>query len=158
MIEIGKNFLKAVAQASQTARQQKTQAKTLAQQAQEQADALQQAYEEKMEYLFRSSAEKTHLAYENARRQLAVLQAQRAAKSIAGDSASVVDEKQTAALQQSLAQQQTQQNLQNTAAQQTHIFEQQLSALRQAIKRFGKKAHQKHRLGSLGQAILSLFQ
>lgn len=157
MIEIGKNFLWGVAKAKQTAQQEKEKNKWGITQAQQQADALQQEYEEKMKYLFRTSAEKTQLAYENARKQLAVLQAKRAANGITDGSASAIDEKQTVNLQQDKNQQQMQTALQETVAQQTNIFERKWNALREAVTRYRKQSHRKNGLGSLGRAILSLF-
>jgi len=157
MIEIGKNFLWGLADARQNTRQEREKNKLGMLQAQQEADALQQAYEEKMKYLFRSSAERTQLAYENARKQLAMLQAKRAANGISDKSASAVDEKQTSQLQQAQNQQQMQQELQQTAAQQTSIFERKWNELRDAIAQYRKQANRKHRLGSLGRAFLSLF-
>ncbi len=157
MIEIGKNFLWGLANAKQATRQEKERNKQSALQAGQQADALQQAYEEKMNYLFRSSAEKTQLAYENARKQLAALQAKRAANGMSEQSASAVDEKQLSALQQTQQQQKVQTDLQQTASQQTGIFERKWNTLREAISQYNKAAKKKHRLGSLGRAILSLF-
>ena len=157
MIEIGKNFLWGLANAKQTARQDKEKNKLSTLQAQQQMDDLQQAYEEKMHYLFRSSAEKTQLAYENARNQLAALQAKRAANGVSNNSASAVDEKQVIALQQAQNQQQAQTALQQAAAQQTTIFERKWNELREAIAQYRKRANRKHHLGSLGQAFLSLF-
>ena len=158
MIEIGKNFLWAVTNARQAAQREREQNKLWAQQAQEQADALQQDYEQKMAYLFRSSAEKTALAYDNARRQLAALQAKRAANGLTGASASALDEKQTSALQQVQEQQRIQENLQTTAAQQDNLFQQQWRALRALVARYGRAAKRKGRLGSLGKAITALFK
>jgi hypothetical protein len=158
MIEIGKIFLWAVSNAKQIAHQKKEQHKLWAQQAQEQADALAQDYEQKMAYLFRSSAEKTALAYENARRQLAALQAKRAANGLTGESASALDEKQTTALQQAQEQQRMQQTLQVTAAQQNNLFQQQWRALRTLVARYSRAAKRKGRLGSFGKAITALFK
>jgi hypothetical protein len=47
--------------------------------------------------------------------------------------------------------------LQQTASQQTGIFERKWNALREAVSQYNKAAKKKHRLGSLGRAILSLF-
>lgn len=157
MIEIGKNFLWGLASAKQTVRQEKEKNKLGALQAEQQANALQQAYEEKMNYLFRSSVEKTQLAYQNARKQLAALQAKRAANGITDQSASVIDETQTSALQQAQNQQQAQAALQETATQQTTVFERAWNELRNKIADYRKKAKHKNRLGSLGRAIISLF-
>lgn len=157
MIEIGKNFLWGLASARQTTRQEKEKNKLGALQAQQQADALQQAYEEKMNYLFRSSAEKAQLAYENARKQLASLQAKRAANGVSDTSASSLDEKQTYALQQTQNQQQIQAALQEEAAKQTNIFERKWNELREAVAQYRKQAKRTHRLGDLGRAFLSLF-
>lgn len=157
MIEIGKNFLWGIAKSKQTSKQEKEKNKWGAIQAQQQADALQQAYEEQMNYLFRSSIEKTQLAYENARKQLAALQAKRAANGVTEQSASSIDEKQTANLQQAQNQKQTQRDLQQTAAQQTNVFERKWKELREAAVRYRKQAQRKSGLGSLGRAIASLF-
>ena len=157
MIEIGKNFLWGISNAKQMARQEKEKNKQGALQAQQQADALQQEYEAKINYLFRTSAEKTKLAYENARKQLAVLQARRAANGVTDASASAIDEKQTTALQQAQNQKQAHASLQEEASQQTSIFERKWNQLRDAVAQYRKQAKRKNRLGSLGRAFLSLF-
>ena len=157
MIEIGKNFLWEIARTKQRTQQEKERNKLGITQAQQQADALQQEYEEKMKYLFRTATEKTQLAYENARKQLAVLQAKRAANGVTNGSASVIDEKQLAKLQSLQQEQKTQTSLQQTASQETNIFERKWNELREAVARFRKQAHRKNGLGSLGRAIVSLF-
>ncbi len=157
MIEIGKNFWWGLSNAKQSARQEKEKNNLLATQAQQQAKALQQAYEEKMEYLFRSATERTQLALDNARKQLALLQAKRAANGVLADSATAVDEKQTADLQQTQQQKQVQQELQTRAAEENNVFERKWNELRQAVTRYRKQARSKGRLGSFGRAVLSLF-
>ena len=157
MIEIGKNFWWGLASAKQSARQKKEQNNLLATQAQQQAEALQQAYEEKMSYLFRSSTERTQLALDNARQQLALLQAKRAAHGVGADSATAADEKQTLALQQAQQQKQAQQDLQARASEESNVFERKWTELRQAVSRYRKQARSKGRLGSFGRAVLSLF-
>ncbi len=158
MIEIGKNFLWGIAQAKQQSRQEKSKYKTLGDQARQEAQALQEAYEQQMAYLFRSSAERTKLAYENARKQLAVLRAKRAANGITDQSASAMDEKQLSQLQQVQTQQQTQADLATAAAQQTNIFERKWKELHSAMTRYYKQSHRKSRLGSLGRALVSLLK
>ena len=155
MIEIGKNFLWGLTNAKQAAQQRKDTNRLGVLQAEQQANAVQQEYEEKMKYLFRSSAEKTQLAYENARKQLAALQATRAANGITDLSASAIDEKQTSALQQVQNQQQTQAVLQEAAAKQTTAFERAWNDLRDKIANYRRKAKYKSSLGSLGRALLS---
>jgi len=59
--------------------------------AQEQAEKIRKQYEEKNAYLFRSAAEATRLAYENARSQLAARQATWAAHGLTEQSASVAE-------------------------------------------------------------------
>lgn len=158
MIEIGKNFLWGIAQAKQQARQEKNKYKTLAEQAQQEAQALQQAYEQQMAYLFRSSAERAQLAYDNARKQLAVLQAKRAANGVTDRSASSAEEKQINQLQQTQAQQQAQADLTAAATQQTNIFERKWNELRNAVVNYYKQSRRKSRLGSLGRALTSLLK
>lgn len=157
MIEIGKNFWWGLSNAKQNSRQEKEKNNLLATQAQQQAEALQQAYEEKMNYLFRSSTERTQLALENARKQLALLEAKRAANGLGANSATAVDEKQTANLQQARQQKQVQQELQTRAAEESNVFERKWNELRQAVSRYRKQARSKGRLGSFGRAVLSLF-
>ncbi len=157
MIEIGRNFWWGLSNAKQSSRQEKEKNNLLATQAQQQAEALQQAYEEKMNYLFRSSTERTQLALENARKQLALLEAKRAANGLSSDSATAVDEKQMATLQQAQQQKQVQHELQISAAEESNVFERKWNELRQAVLRYRKQARSKGRLGSFGRAVLSLF-
>lgn len=158
MIEIGKNFLWGLASAKQQARQQRNTYKALTQQALQEAQALQAAYEQQMAYLFRTSAEKNQLVYENARKQLAIWQAKRAASGVAGQSASAVDAQQTNQLQQTQAHQQTQAQLTAAATEQTNIFERKWNELRAAIAQYYKQSKRQNRLGSLGRALASLLK
>lgn len=158
MIEIGKNFVWSLGRAKQQSQQERSKYKSLAQQAQQEAQALQQDYEEKMNYLFRSSVERSQLAYENARKQVALLQARRAANGVTDRSASAVDEKQTSTLQQAQAHQQIQADLTQRAVEQTNLFESKWKQLQEAFSSYYKRSKRKSRLGSFGRAIMSLLK
>lgn len=156
MIEIGKNFLWGLTSAQQTARTRKQTNRTLAKESASAADAAAQDYAEKMNYLFRSAVEKNQLAYERARQQLATQQAKRAANGVAA--ASSVDTQRDAALQQAVQENQTQQNLQSNAAQETQTFQQKWQALLARAAQYRKQAKRKNRLGNFGQALVNLFK
>lgn len=158
MIEIGKNFLWALTDAKQQSRQEKKTNSLLLSQIQQQAEQLRQAYEDKMRYLLRSSAEKQQLTYENARQQLAMLNAKRAANGINANSASGIDEIQTGVLNQTRTAKTEAINLQESAAQEENSFVQAWKGFVQLMGEYRKKMKRHARLGEWGQAFVSLFK
>ena len=157
MIEIGRSFINGLRTAQQQARQEKNKNNTLAQQTQQALEELQQTYDEQMNYLFRSSVEKNQLAYSRALAQLAAAEAKRAAKGVSNSSSSAVNEKQTSLLQQQLAKQTVQQQLQTQAAQTEHTFQEKWKSLWQAVAQYRKQTGRGSRFGNIGKAFLSLF-
>lgn len=155
MIEIGTGFLNALSAAKQTRRTQKDRYHALMNQAEEQAQALREQYAQRTAYLFRTSAEKTRQAYDNARTQLAGRQAKWAARGITSASADTVAQqvKQQAQLSALSAQQQ----LQTQAAAQEKSTRSALQKLADAWAMYRRAAAKKGRLGSLGAAFSSLF-
>lgn len=157
MIEIGKKFGWALVRAQQTSRTQKEKYNTLADDAQTQMQRLQQAYETQHAYLFRSTAEKVQQAQETARQALAQRQAARAAHGVSGTSASAAEDVQSAQLTRALQQAQAQTQLQTQGAVAQKNFRTRWQQLLQAVRNYRRSARKKSRLGSLGQAVVSLF-
>ncbi len=156
MIEIGQNFLTGLAGAKKALRSQKQTSQVRSAQTLQQVQDAQQEYAEKMNYLFRSSAEKTQLAYERARAQLAALQAARAARGVLSNTP---EEQTSASLQQTLQEVRTQQQLQSQAAQQTRTFAQKWQELLAQVAKYRKQTKKRNLgLGSVGQAFVNLFK
>lgn len=126
-------------------------------QAQEQAEKIRKQYEEKNAYLFRSAAETTRLAYENARAQLAARQAKWAANGLTDQSASVaearLDLQNAADRQQAKAQNQ----LQTEAAQNEQEKNTAWQKFLAAMSAYRKATRKKNGWGSLKKAISTLF-
>ena len=158
MIQIGKNFLLGLSEAQQSNRARHYKYKELALDAQTQAQALQEKYRQRMAYLFRTSNEKMRLAYDNARKELAHYQALRAAHGITEDSASAAEQTQTAAHTQALEAQRMAEDVQNSGAKETNLFQDAWQKLLASAAAYRRKSKQKGSLGSLGQALVSLFK
>ncbi len=154
MIEIGKKFVWGWNNDQHTSRTQAQKYRALAADAQEQARSLEQTYAQNQAYLFRSAAEKLRQTSQAAQAALADQQARRAANGGSADT--------NAALQMQLARQlqdkNVQADLQTQGAAQANHFAQKWQALLQAAHQYRKAAKKGGRLGSLGRALVSLFQ
>ena len=130
----------------------------LAEQTQEKEDQARAQYEENTSYLFRSSAEKTRLAYEQARAALAAQQAKWAAHGLTGQSATVAE--QTAQTQANAQRQaaQEQQTLQTAAAQEEKNYHTLVQKLRAAASAYRRAARHNSRWGSFTQALSTLLK
>ncbi len=157
MIEIGKNFLFGLSSAKQNSRVQKEKYRALADQTDELAQQLRQNYEEKTAYLFRTTAEKIRQAQATALSALSARQAQRAAHG-AGSSAAALQDASTTQLAKELATVAEQKELQRSGAEAENTFTRKWQALLQAAADYRRRARKNGRLGSLGQALRSLFK
>ncbi len=157
MIQIATTLASSWAAARSKQRSQKEKYQTLAEQAQQAEQNARTRYENNTVYLFRSSAEKTRQAYENARAQLAARQAQWAAHGITGQSASAAE--QTLHMQTDVHRQaaQEQQQLQVAAAQEEKNYQTVLQKLRAAASSYRRAARHKSRWGSFTEALRTLF-
>ncbi|MBP5430038.1 MAG: hypothetical protein J6Y25_04065 [Elusimicrobiaceae bacterium] len=158
MIEIGTGFLKAWSAAGQAQRARKNQYRAWEQQAQEKLESLQQAQQEKTAYLFRTTAEKTRQAYENARAELARQQAAWAAHGVTLESASADEAARTIQTQAALQAAKEQRALQTTAAAQEQEHNSKWQQLLEAMRQYRRAGNKKGRLGRLGNALASLFK
>ncbi len=158
MIEIGTGFLKAWSSASQAQRSRKNQYRAWEQQAQEKLEDLRQTQQEKTAYLFRTTAERTRQAYENARAELARQQAAWAAHGLTLQSASADEAARNMQTQAALQAAKEQTALQTTAAAQEQEYDTKWQQLLQAMRQYRRAGNKKGRLGRLGNALASLFK
>lgn len=158
MIEIGKKFFWGYSSAQQTARNQAQKYRSLAEQTEEQADALTQDYRANTAYLFRTTAEKMRQATQAAQAALAQRQARRATNGVTAQSASVLEDAGQTRLSRQVQNSTVETDLQFQGAQQEKTFTQKWQALLQAAHGYRKSAKNKGRWGSVGRALLSLFQ
>ena len=157
MIEITSALASAWSSARSAQRKQRSRYQDLASSAAEEMEKLRNQYEEKNAYLFRSAAEKTRLAYENARAQLASRQASLAARGLTGQSASVGEQQADVQRAAVLQHTQAQQELQTAAAQQEKEYKTAWQKLQEAVLAYRRAANKKSRFGSFADAIRSLF-
>ena len=153
MIEIAKTL----ASMGSANRKQRKNYQQLADAAQEEAEKLKQQYEEKTAYLFRSASEKTRLAYENARAQLAAQQAKWAAHGLTAQSASVSQSKADITRLADQEQLQAQDQLQAAAAQNEKDKQTMWEKLWQAVASYRRASNKKSRFGSLGKTLRNLL-
>lgn len=158
MIEIGKKFFWGYQSAQQTARSQAQKYRSLAAQNEAQARALEQQYQEQNTYLFRTASEKMRQATQAAQAALAQRQARRAANGVTDHSASAQEEAQQARLSRQVQNNAVQADLQTQGVRQANTFAQKWQALLQAAHGARKASKRTGRLGSVGRALLSLFQ
>ncbi len=158
MIEIGKKFFWGYQTSQQAARNQAQKYRSLAQQTEEQARALEQQYRQQNAYLFRTAAEKMRQATQAAQAALARRQARRAANGVDNRSASALEEAGQTQLSAQLQNSAVQADLQTQGAAQEKTFAQKWQALLQAAHGYRKSAKKSSRLGSVGRALLSLFE
>lgn len=158
MIEIGKKFFWGYQNAQQAALSQAQKYRSLATQSEAQARALQQQYQQQNAYLFRTAAEKMRQASQTALAALAQRQARRAANGVTDSSASAVEEEQQARLSGQVQNQAVQADLQTQGAAQEKTFAQKWQALLQTAHEARKASKRTGRWGSVGRALLSLFQ
>ena len=125
--------------------------------AQEQAEKIRKQYEEKNAYLFRSAAETTRLAYENARAQLAARQAKWAANGLTDQSASVAEARLDLQHEADQQQAKAQAQLQTEAAQNEQEKNTAWQKLLAAMSAYRKATRKKNGWGSLKKAIGTLF-
>lgn len=157
MIEIASNLASAWNSSWSTQKKQRRQLQHLADTAEEEAEKLRQQYEEKNAYLFRTAAEKTRLAYENARAQLAARQAKWAAQGLTGESASVADAASDIRRQTLSQQASAQAQLQTEAAQNEQEKKTAWQKLLAAASAYRREARKKSRWSALGKALGSLL-
>ena len=157
MIEIGKQFFAGYQSARRSARNQAQKYRSLAAQAEEQAAALEQQYREKNAYLFRTASEKIREATQTAQAALAQRQARRAANGVDNRSASALEDARQTQWGRQLQNNSVQTQLQDQGAQQEKTFAQKWQALLQAAHEQRKTAKKQGRWGSMGRALLSLF-
>ena len=158
MIEIGKKIFWGYQNAQQAARTQQQQYRSLAAQAEEQARVLEQNYRADTAYLFRTAAEKMRQASQAALASLAQRQARRAANGVENRSASAVTDAQQTQFNVQLQNRATQADLQTQGAQQARTFAQKWQTLLQTAHNARKAAKRSGPWGSIGRALLSLFQ
>ncbi len=158
MIQITTNLASSWAAARSKQRAQQAKYTSLIQETQEEEKKLRAAYEQNTAYLFRSAAERTRQAYENARAQLAAQQAQWASHGLTGQSAAVADETAQTRLRVAQQEKQTQRTLQESAAQEEQNYKTAWQKLREALTLYRRAARKKSRWGSFGQAVASLFK
>ena len=159
MIQIGTGFLTALSAHKQLRQTQKDHYHTLTQKALDQVQALQENQARQTAYLFRTAAEKTRQAYENARVQLAGRQAKWAAHGIGADASSVSSAVQQSKQQAQLAAAAPQNQLQTQGVQVEKQTRTALQKLTQLLASYRRAVQQnKGRLGSWGAAFTSLFK
>ena len=158
MIEIGKQFFWGYQRAQQSARSQAQKYRSLAAQTEEQARALPQQYREQNAYLFRTASEKMRQATQTALAALAQRQARRAANGVTDRSASAVEDAGQTRLSAQVQNNAAGADLQTQGAAREKTFAQKWQALLQAAHGYRKSAKHQGAWGSVGRALLSLFQ
>ncbi len=158
MIQITTNLASSWATAHSKNRTRQRKYASLVEKTEQDIEKLRDQYEQNTAYLFRSAAEKSRQAYENARAQLAAQQAQWATHGLTGQSATVAEKNMQVRLQQTQQEKQAQNTLQQAAAQEERNYKTAWQKLREALTFYRRASSKKSRWGSFGEAIGSLFK